>query len=566
MTRIARLALVLLVSVPLFLAGCSKKETPAAGAARGLPQSELLDRVPTTTVAFVFQETHSAAYQAYAASAWATQSDSYTSKILELSKDVPELQKFARIAQNTPFFKNAAGAPRAPRESVLFATRVGDWQGAAIPLGFGFFAELTEQIDPQASLTAFEAALKAEQVPVKREPVGGLEGLVVTLTFPSSNGGETSSNPLFVVATANRVGFASTPAVLERLLVPLDSIGTAERGSTALGAKPVYQRVRARAETVGGIFAFGFVDAGTLVAGLSKQLEPVAPEVAAAGLEDTVESASFVRAMNDGLNDYVWLGFAEGALRPETATHLTSGGKHPGVARAPAGSVFVTSIDGGLLKVAKAHALASTAGQPPPPAPLLDQLDKIEGIGLAVRNASGASPFPELIFTIHSTDAAALKEQLKAVIGVASAGQGLPVTGWQTKTVGALSVDFMASPLGLGAYLGVTDGAVVVATSEGVFNDIERGNFAKEVGERFTHRAFTDDRAPIVLGYLSGQRLAAMVESLQASLAMFTGGQNMVDAATIQSLRSLGSIAMALTYNSGALRLHHQYEVEQPAA
>jgi hypothetical protein len=361
------------------------------------------------------------------------------------------------------------------------------------------------------------------------------------------------------------MSISSSAAVAERLFVPLDSIALHDRGRAALDANQVFQRVRARAANTRGIFTYGFFDA---VAGL-KIIEGAVPAgaapVDAAQFHKSFESLAFARTSSDGLSDYLWIGLPAGAVTPEVEKVLGGGGAHPGIQRIVPGAVLATSIDGAVAKAIKAVTLPPPGdGTQAPSMPFIDSLDALQGVTLAVRNASGASPFPELVLELTSSDAPRLKESLKVALGALSAGGGLPLGSWQSKKVGGIDVDFMASPIGIGIFLAATRNGIVVSTSEGVFADIERGAFAKEVPARFEHQAFAEDKAPLVLGFLSGQRLAALIESVQTSLAMFTGGQSLVDQPTLESVRALGSIGMAATYRDGAVRLHHHYEVEKP--
>jgi len=475
-----------------------------------------------------------------------------------LSKDTPELQRLSRILEASPLLKDAAGKIQPPRELMLFASASDGQSGSP---EFGAYSILAEDIDPAAHLSALEAAMKTEQLTVERRSFGAAHGLVLSDVAGSS----TQSKKFFLVASTNRLSVSTSALLAERLVTPLDTIAPSERGRAALDANPVFQRARARAANTAGIFAFGFVDAAS---GL--KLVQAAVPVGQAPIDTTqfdksIESLAFARTMGAGLNDFVWFGLPMGAVTPQVETILTGGGAHPGLKRIVNGAVFVTSIDGAVAKAIKAIATAPDAtGAQPPAVPFLDSFDTLGGATIALRNASGASPFPELVVELASSDAPRLKETIKVATGALSAGGGLPLSGWQSKKVGALDVDFMASPLGIGIFLGVARDAVIVSTSEGVFADVERGAVAAEVPARFDNPSFADDKGPLVLGYLSGQRLATLVESLQTSLAMFTGGQSIVDPATIESFRALGSIGVAATYGNNAVRLHHHYEIEKP--
>ena len=317
-------SLVILLGVGVAaLTGCSKKGAPGATAASGVPESELFDRLPATTFAFLFQETHSPAYREYAQSGFYQPSDAYLAKVRELSKDTPELQRLSRILEASPLLKDAAGKIQPPRELMLFASASDGQSGSP---EFGAYSILAEDIDPAAHLSALEAAMKTEQLTVERRSFGAAHGLVLSDVAGSS----TQSKKFFLVASTNRLSVSTSALLAERLVTPLDTIAPSERGRAALDANPVFQRARARAANTAGIFAFGFVDAAS---GL--KLVQAAVPVGQAPIDTTqfdksIESLAFARTMGAGLNDFVWFGLPMGAVTPQVETILTGGGAHPG--------------------------------------------------------------------------------------------------------------------------------------------------------------------------------------------------------------------------------------------
>lgn len=560
---IITVSLCLLVSFGI--SACTKKEE--AGLSPAAVDSELLERLPVTTVGYIFSDSTSAAYGAFKRSQWYQSPESYLAKAGDLGADVPAANSLVNVVKSSGLFKPDANGNEPLGESVFFAAKP---SGAGAP-EIGVFAKTRAPLEAEKLLASIESALKSEGFKVTRQKVGGVDVLEAEITaqIPAKEQAEPKSitvKPLFVVLS-DRVGAVSSVSLAERLIKPLDQIAETDRGIRTLKAQPSYQRAVARAAGVGGQFIFGFADISAVTA-LAKASAPAGTPGVTDGTIDELpfETLAFCRSMTEVLNDYLWLGTKEGAFTAEMKTDLGKAGHHPGVKNSPPNPVGILSVDGAVLRTAKSQVLKGLTPEERSQAESMSApVDRIQGLSLLVRNAAGASPFPEISFLIESDDAAGLQGTLKGLVGMMAAGSGLPVSAWQTKDIEGTKVDFMASPIGVGLFMGTVKNTLVLSTADAALSDLIGGRKASEVEATFSSGALKGVSAPLILFYTSGERVGNFIESLQASMAMFTGGKALVEPEDMKSIRSIGTIGTAVSFGDDALRVQTSYLPEKTA-
>ncbi|MFM1848955.1 MAG: hypothetical protein RL417_2429 [Pseudomonadota bacterium] len=558
MRRFVRFTSLLALLAVLTLAGCSKKED--SGAAGGIsptaPDSELLERLPVTTIGFLYGETGSEAYANFKKSEWYKPVGVYLDKLASMESDLPGVGALINSAKKLPSL--SAEGVKDGTETVLFLAK-GDAQSIA---QVGAFIKLPTPVKPEETLAALESGFKEGGFPTSREKIGDIEVLAFTVQMKDG-----SSHRLLAAALPDRFGLASGAPLLERLIKPLESIPENDRGIRALKNLPTFQRAKTRSDSVGGQIAWGFLDISVLEDIVRKAIPAETPEGANSPLEALpFETVSYARSMTTTLHDYVWLGTKPGEIPEEALTALASAGAHPGVKNAPANAVGVLSIDGAVIRAAKIGALSKASPEEKSQIESATAaLEGLKGLSLVVRNAAGASPFPELTFVIDTGDPAALHGTLKIMLGGLAASGGLPVSSWQTKEIAGSKVDFMSSPIGVGLFIGTVKNAVVLSSAEGAFQDLLGGKTSTEVAQFFSSDHLKGDKAPVALLYLSGNRLVGLIESVQASMAMFTGGKPLVEPEEIASLRSLGAVGTAVSFGNDGFTIHTTYVTEPPA-
>lgn len=557
-------------TVSIGLIACSKKDE--GGISPNAVDSELLERLPTTTVGYVFSDSKSAAYGAFKSSQWYQSTDAYLAKVSELSTDVPAAKAILNALNSTALFKADSKGEEPIIESVFFAAKP---SGAGAP-EVGVFAKTRKPLDAEKVLASIESALKNEGFSATRQKVGEVDVIaaeitatISTATLPGNTQAESTSvtlKPIFVVLP-DRFGTVSSANLAERLIKPLDQIAESDRGIRTLKAEPSYQRAMARAAEIRGQFILGFADVNALTTLVKANAPAGTPGVSDGVIDELpIETVSFCRSMNDGLSDYIWLGTKEGALDPELKAALAKAGRHPAVKNSPPNPVGILSIDGTVLRAVRTSALKSLSPEERTQAESISApVDTIQGLSLIVRNAAGASPFPELTILLDSEDPAALQATLKQLVGGLAAGGGLPVSAWQTKEIEGAKIDFMASPIGVGVFMGTVKNILVISTADAAISDLLGGKTAPEVEAALAKSVLNGVSAPLALFYTSGDRIAHFLESLQASMAMFTGGKSLVEPDDMKSIRSLGTIGTAVNFTNDALQIKTSYLVEKSA-
>jgi hypothetical protein len=106
---------------------------------------------------------------------------------------------------------------------------------------------------------------------------------------------------------------------------------------------------------------------------------------------------------------------------------------------------------------------------------------------------------------------------------------------------------------------------LVLSTADAALSDLIGGRKASEVEATFSSGALKGVSAPLILFYTSGERVGNFIESLQASMAMFTGGQPLVEPEDMKSIRSIGTIGTAVSFGDDALRVQTSYLPEKTA-
>lgn len=189
-------------------------------------------------------------------------------------------------------------------------------------------------------------------------------------------------------------------------------------------------------------------------------------------------------------------------------------------------------------------------------APLDAALKDVVGATLAVRGARGASPFPEIMLAIEAKDAKALEEQVSGAVGALAAGGGLPISPIQSKDLAGHSVRFVSTPLGIGMFLAIKDGKVMVTSTEGFMADVLGGAAPPLQTALSSHsKQIATQGGQLGSVYIDYTKGVSMVEGLQASLAMFTGGAGQIDRSYLEPFRELGSTTAVVYLDNEALML-----------
>ena len=238
---------------------------------------------------------------------------------------------------------------------------------------------------------------------------------------------------------------------------------------------------------------------------------------------------------------------------------LQSKTAQPFLAKAPGELFFYLGLDAAAL--AKISDALKESGQPEAAAgadALLQQEAtrnlKALMIGLAA-NETGA-PFPDLMIAGNTEDPAraakSLEEGLSGVLG----SLGLPLTEWAEKKIDGHTVRFINSPMGLGLYLATSGDALYLASNEKLLEKSLKpeSSLGKKLGQGV--QQYVAKTSPAAFVHINFAQVADMMESLQGTLAAFSGGASQIEPAQVAELREMGALSVGIAFEAPLLKLH----------
>jgi len=163
-----------------------------------------------------------------------------------------------------------------------------------------------------------------------------------------------------------------------------------------------------------------------------------------------------------------------------------------------------------------------------------EQVKHIQALTLGIRNNAGGAPIPDIFVAIDSAQRTALQSSIEGSLGAALAMTGQEAR-WQTKDIAGSPTRFATTLIGAGAYISTPkDGnTLFVGTSEGIVKDLVSAQSTKTspVLEKLSARARAQiQSANVGVLFLNFRNIAAVLESVKNTLAMFTGGNSELNA------------------------------------
>jgi len=212
------------------------------------------------------------------------------------------------------------------------------------------------------------------------------------------------------------------------------------------------------------------------------------------------------------------------------------------------------SVSGALIKLG----LEQTAKeQAPVTEDHLKTLGQLQSLGIALIPSEGAQLFPGISIIAQHSNAADLMVELKKSLQAQQSQSPIPLSQWQTKQVDGKSVDYILSPLGLGLYLASSGDKVILSTNEDTLKKI----FQTQAGKH-PRLASASTASSLAEFYLNADGIARLIDSLQGSLSMFTGGQPLVSPEDMKMVRSLGESFWALSYSDETIVYRSEHRVQ----
>lgn len=231
---------------------------------------------------------------------------------------------------------------------------------------------------------------------------------------------------------------------------------------------------------------------------------------------------------------------------------------------APEGSVIFLNLPGKLISKLSALSPSSKDGQPL----LEDNQEIIKGmandfftntgsIGIGVGPLKPGAMIPEAYVIIESDDPAATASKMqliKSLITTTPAGDFLK--DWQTKKIENVDVEYSnASLFGAGLYFIKTAKGLIITTGENVAVDLIK-NFNTKGGKSLSTSLHSENKDfafdlnkeinetgainSSLVYHIDFTALSSLIQSIQGTLSVFTGGKSLVPTEMIESLRKVG--------------------------
>jgi hypothetical protein len=553
---LGRRFLVLLTSftLVLFVASCNKGEK----ASQGLLDSVSAQRVPGQAIAFLTWDSSRPAYTAFRQTAWGSSGNvallDSVRKLGEQSK-LAEVEKLVEIFIKSGVLTTSAGEPEVIRDGAAFLTLA---TGNSKP-SFAVYAHSDQNSNLKDKLTAIESLLKSEGfTPQKRSQAP--EGFSVSI------GGEQPIT-LHFAAVIDALAISSS----EELLAG----GFAQPKGEAvnqLRQDPALQSTLASLPSAESQFSFAYVKIDQLVQTIKASL----PQTEQTKSTHEILAASPAKAlvlsrhMSSSLSDAIRL-----TLLPQTEDQkrwidaLSGSGKLFSFQKLPGDVLIGLTIDGKLLENLKNTALSEASAEMKQALEAqLRMFDGLESFSIALRSGSAGSPFPELVLAATGTSVDAIASGFKTGVEQIVGSMNLNLGSWQKKEVEKSNCEYLMSPLGIGAFLAKAPGSVVLASTEASVAEVLKAQQGKSPSLESNlpkgARDLLKSGASLGFSYANFHRIGSLIEQVQGSLALFTGGQGGADASQIKQLKDMGVVASRLSRNGETLAVDLNYEQGQP--
>ncbi len=539
--------------VSLFVLSCTKSNEPAASSGgASLFDAEVLRKLPDNAVAFLAFDTQGAPFMRFKQSAWGKAANtSFSQAISKLGSDAAsaDVEPFVEALSVTNFVSLDPSKPDTVRQGVLFVSAA---KSAEQKLDWGIVLLASRGTDLTAKLPELEAIFKRKGMNVNPENVGSTKGFSL---LPVG-----AKKPTYVLATSEQLAIAQSKELLSSMFS-----GTALGGFDKLRITPQFIKATTSLPSAGQFFV-GYADVVPFGKIFEQDIKNVAASQGAVSDADQVkmdkspvEAIAFSRSMTENLSDALVVAINakdEAQKKIFAAIEAPQGGKVSD--KVPADSAIFIALDGRLLSTIKNTVVEDLlAGQPLPP--MIKLVDSVKAFGIAVRNASAASPFPELLLTLQSDNSAEIKAVIKESLTMALASNpAMSGPSWNAKDVNGTSLDYVTTPFGVGAYIGTLKDTLLIGSSEQIVADsvsAANGSTASLGGSTPS----LGRAQGLGVAYADFSRLVAMIESVQGSLAMFTGGRPVVDPAQTASMRELGTVVASAKYENNLLKFESSY-------
>lgn len=554
-----------LILVTTSVTSCSKRDgsgdasAKAAATNHSLLEEDLLREIPDSTAGFIVMDFAGEGYKKFKESPWANDVQglsAFKAAVEELeaqgaSEDqiklartiLDSLQKLGLVSQD-----GKAQVEKVFSKSVGFVeTR----NGEQVPVSFGVFLSAASGSNLSERLPVLKQIATDAGLTVADETFGAAKGFSASL--PKDQDGESLPLALFVAATPQRLGLTLSKNSLEPLFSDAST-----KGLDNLRALPEFKRAEEATRSSEPPLSFAFVSIKGLTPALETLNEGSAPDDKIDFKQNPLEAV----AINQGFSGQM-VTLAGVAVAPVTETQKAvisafANSSLPGSAfKLPTKTALSFSLDAKII--GKLEAVLKSLPDPSVGV-AVEQLKNIQGLTLGLRPGDGSSPAPDLFLSLESSS----RDQVATVVqdglgmGMMAAGQQAQ---WLTKEIEGSPTKYFMTMVGVGVYVSSPKGSntVLVGTSEGVIKDALVSPPAQSVEAKLTQSRL----APASIGalYLNFDQLAALIDSVKSTVAMFAGPNPELDKALDTSkIRTFGVGVGSLSYTEGVFKLQSSFE------
>ena len=544
------------LTTSLALYSCKSKE-PTLLQKEGPIGGVVASKIPASSIFFMVNNTATEAYKKlksspqYSASLRLTKAiqDSIKNNDAENASD-SEKSQIQAVFQS---LQDSGMVPSSEKDSDLFAETVAFGDDSEGRINLALYASAADGKNIKKAIEPLLESLKKMNMKTEAQNFGSIAGYKMEINQANTPAVFTS---IYAAATDDRLAIASSKKLVENLFNP-----EFKGGLNEIRARGAFQEAIKNVAAPSGQYSLGYLDVQkalqVLSATPSAQLNLDAWKASPA---DTIVFAnSFEQTISTDIAAVV---NARDETQKAWFNALSGKGKQSLMKKLPANMVFYAGIDGSL--VARAQELstdASSQEQDATPIQMVTSRFKDFGnIGVGVRSAAAENPFPDLLFLAETakTDETMkiMEEQLDGLVK----SFGLPVSPWTDKEIAGLKTRLIKSPIGVGIFLAPVNGAVVMTSSEQCLGSVAKTATGSESSlEQVIPSDFAkylSEASVPAVAYINFSELATMLESLQGTLAAFSGGSTQIDTAQLQELKGMGTLSLALSYSQPVIRLH----------
>ena len=555
--------LLLIVSLCIFILGCTKKDSQS-GAAQGAVQlgGELLSYLPQDAQGYFVFDATTAGYKKYEGSdiyqrMSKVQYDAETlfgnlaSGAADVGNDTTvsfsdgnaQINRIITVLGPAIFKKNMlASIKENGIQHVAGYLRVVSQRNLAL----GLLVQAAKEI----KVEEFVKKLRDKGEKVEEITLGKGKGYSLKLisTESSSSDRVKLANPKTEKAQPpfDTIYFASQSGKLA-VGTDRDSVGAFLEGkplSTKLKIQDdaAFKNAKAALSGEAGSYAFGYFD-------LAKVITKLIPEQQTKDLEVLkhfpVEGLGFSGAFDRVAKSKTAVVFSKQSPHSEKWLQaLTVSGSSELLNWLPAKGVLAVEVNGDAVNNAAKLIIEQLPEEERQQAQMsTSTLKSIKDLAISARYMKGSSLFPELLIIGKVADAPTFLGMIKMMAGGAMASQGAGAAGWQQKKVEGVDASFMLTPLGVGIYTATKDDKLLIASSEGMLQSALRAAAGTELslGKSLGDKQISTGKDSFFYWWIDYAAMADALDGLAGSLAMLGADANQNQEEWMHMFRNMGT-------------------------